>query len=143
MPRLEPKQVQREIEEGNLWPVYWLFGQERMKSRELLKRIRKAALGEPANPLSEETLEGTETGAHRVVEAAQSPSLDGGTRLVVVRDAHALKDTEGLAPLLGARMPAAQVGSVCVFLSKDLDGRKKFSKLLLEKAAVVPCEEVS
>jgi DNA polymerase III delta subunit len=28
-------------------------------------------------------------------------------------------------------------------LSKDLDGRKKFSKLLQDKAAVVPCEEVA
>ena len=32
--------------------------------------------------------------------------------------------------------------SVCVFVSKDLDGRKKFSKMLLEHAAVVPCDDV-
>ena len=31
---------------------------------------------------------------------------------------------------------------VCVFLSKDIDARKKISKLLIESSAVVPCEEV-
>ena len=40
MPKLEPKVIQKELEQGVLWPVYWLYGQERMKSRELFKRIR-------------------------------------------------------------------------------------------------------
>jgi DNA polymerase III delta subunit len=116
-----------------------------MKSRELLKRIRKTALGEEQGgfgAFNEEMLEGTEVTASHVLDAAQSLSLGGGVRLIVVRDAHAIKEAESLSPLLGPAQKKDQLTSVCVFLSKDLDGRKKFSKLLTEKAAVVPCEDV-
>jgi DNA polymerase III delta subunit len=147
MPKLEPKQVQKELESGTLWPVYWLYGQERMKSRELLKRIRKAALGHETAGcgglgFGEETLDGSEAKAAQIVDTAQSLSLGGGIRLVVVRDAHAIKDAEELSALLGKPGKKEELGHVCVFLSKDLDGRKKFSKLLVEKAAVVACEEI-
>ena len=144
MPKLEPKNVQKELDAGQLWPVYWLYGSERMKVRELLKRIRKAAIGEDSQAFWPDTqLEGTEVDAATVVDAVQSPSLGGGLRFVVVRDAHAIKESEALAPLLGPKGKADQMESVVVFISKDLDGRKKFSKVLTEKAAVVPCEEVA
>jgi DNA polymerase III delta subunit len=157
MPKLEPKDVQKELDQGWIWPVYWLYGGERMKARELLKRIRKAvvpagapgmvaegALGGAAGfgAFNEETLEGAETTATAIVESAQSLSLGGGTRFIVVRDAHAVKESESLAPLLGPRAKGAELPHVVVFLAKDLDGRKKFSKQLAEKAAVVSCEEI-
>ncbi len=148
MPKLEPKIIQKELEQGWLWPVYWLYGTERMKSRELLKRIRKAVLGsETASSaglagFGEESLDGNEVDAATVLDAAQSLSLGGGCRLIVVREAHALKESEILATLCSPKAKKGELTSVCVFLSKDLDGRKKFSKILTEKAAVVPCEEV-
>lgn len=131
-----------------IWPVYWLYGTERMKSRELLKRIRKAVLGsETAQTgglagFGEEMLDGNEVDSATVLDAAQSLSLGGGCRFIVVREAHALKETEILAQLCGPKAKKSELTSVCVFLSKDLDGRKKFSKILIDKAAVVPCEEV-
>lgn len=152
MPKLEPKVVQKELDQGQLWPVYWLYGQERMKARELLKRIRKAALGvggasdaPPAilDGLNEETLDATEVDGSAVLDAARSLALGGGLRFIVVREAHALKDAEALEPLMSGRCHADQLSSVCVLLSKDLDARRKFSKTLLEKTAVVPCEEIS
>jgi DNA polymerase III delta subunit len=147
MPRIEPRAVQRELEQGRLWPVYWLFGHERMKSRELLKRIRKTALGSGDGAvllgMAEETFDATEIDSGTILDAALSPSLGGGVRLIVVRDAHALKNPETLDSLFGPSASREEIPSVCVFVSKDLDGRKKFSKTLLEKAAVVPCEEVA
>ncbi len=148
MPKLEPKQVQKELEAGSLWPVYWLYGHERMKSRELFKRIRKAVLGDDAaagglGSLAEESLDGSEVTAGAVVDAARSLSLGGGLKLVVVRDAHAIKEADEMACLLGPPANREALSSVCVFFSKDLDGRKKFSKMLTERAAVVPCEDVA
>jgi len=151
MPRIEPKAIQREIEQGLFWPVYWLHGLERMKSRELLKRLRKAVIGSSSEGLAglgfaEETIDASEVTAEAIVDAAQSPALGGGTRLIIVKDAHALKNPEKLSDLFtekGAEsVPLNSLAYVCVFLSKDLDGRKKFSKTLLEQAAVVPCEAV-
>lgn len=145
MPKLEPKIIQKELEQNQLWPVYWLYGSERMKSRELIKRIRKVALPEEGGALSgmaEENFDGGETDAGSVLEAAQSLSFGGGLRLIIVRDAHAMKNPEQIAELLGPRKPREELGSVCIFLSKDLDQRKKISKFLVEKAAVVPCDEI-
>lgn len=154
MPKLEPKLIQRELEQGQIWPVYWLYGQEKMKSRELLKRIRRAVLGEEDRQaggsllgLSEQVFDAAETSGAAILDAALSPCLTsalggGGVQLIVVRDAHALKDTENLIDLLQPRTKKENLSSVCVFLSKDLDARKKFSKLLIEKAAVIPCEEI-
>jgi len=148
MPKLEPKIIQKELEQGQIWPVYWLYGTERMKSRELLKRIRKAVLGSETSSASglagfgEEMLDGNEVDSATVLDAAQSLSLGGGCRFIVVREAHALKEAEILGALCGPKAKKEELTSVCVFLSKDLDGRKKFSKILTDKAAVVPCEEV-
>jgi DNA polymerase III delta subunit len=149
MPKLEPKAIQKELEQGLLWPVYWLYGLERMKSRELLKRIRAAVLTStsPSMGLSETVLEGSEVEGEEVLEAALSQSLafslESGPSLVVVRDAHAIKNIDALSELLRPRAKKAEIENVCVLIAKDLDGRKKFSKQLLEKAAVVPCEEVA
>lgn len=146
MPKLEPKQVQKELESGKVWPVYWIYGGERMKARELLKRIRKVVLPEGAT-FGEENLDGAEVSGRHVVDAAQTMALGGGLRFVVVRDAHAMKEADAITELLevdgvkGARK-LEELGSVCVFLSKELDGRKKLSKTLIDRGAVVPCEEI-
>ncbi|MEK6579061.1 MAG: hypothetical protein AABZ55_07520 [Bdellovibrionota bacterium] len=149
MPKLEPKQIQKELEQGRFWPVYWLYGAEKMKSRELLKRIKKALIPEAQTTtvgffgMQDECLDASEVECPHIVESAKSPSLSGGLRMIVIRDAHLLKDTDALEELLGPPATRDQIESVCIFISKDLDARKKFSKILVEKAAVVPCDEVA
>jgi DNA polymerase III delta subunit len=78
-----------------------------------------------------------------IVDSVNSVSFGGGIQLVLVRDAHLLKNLEKLAELFGPSQHHLKMASVCVCISKDLDGRKKFSKLLVEKAAVVACEDVA
>ena len=92
--------------------------------------------------MAEETLDGAEIDGSSVVEAAQSPSLGGGLRLIVVRDAHAMKNPEQIRSFWASRKRRKIWRLFAFFLSKDFDQRKKISKLLLEKAAVVPCEDV-
>jgi DNA polymerase III delta subunit len=144
MPKLEPKLIQKELEQDQIWPVYWIYGSEKMKSRELVKRIRKAVLGDEVSVLglSEESMDGPGLEAASVVDAAQSPALGGGTRLIVIRDAHAMKNPDSISELFGPKQSKEKLSSVCVFLSKDFDARKKISKLLAEKAAVIACEEI-
>lgn len=142
MPKLEPKHIQKELEAGKLRPVYWFYGTEAMKSRELLKRIRTRVLGENAGTsvFGETVLDAQDCDVSEVVDAAQSLSLMGGTKFVVVKQAHLLKDPEPLMDLCTSEFMAPGA-SVTVFLSKDLDQRKKFSKFLMDKAACVACEE--
>lgn len=143
MPKLEPKHVQKDLESGRISPLYWIYGGEAMKSRELLKRIKKAVLGEDSNSsFNEMVLDASEVSAFDVLDAAQSLSLGGGVRFVVVKQAHLLKEPEALTPLMGPLVKLSEIQSVVVFLSKDLDQRKKFSKILVDKAIVISCEEV-
>lgn len=162
MAKLGPKEIQKELEQGLLWPFYWIYGAEAMRGRELLNQLRialfgkekfsgqksalssgeNAAAGGLLSVFSEERLDGGAVSVSEILDQAQSLSLGGGPKLVVVRDAHLIKNAEDLEPLFGKRDRKENLSSVCVFFSKDLDGRKKFSKTLVERAAVVACEEI-
>lgn len=143
MPEIKPKEIQKQLESGKIWPVYWLYGEESLKARELLKRIRVALFdSEQINSLREDKLDAASSSTAQVFDSAQSLSMMGGCRLIVIQDAHLLKETEKLEPLLGPAVKKDQLTSCCVFLSKDLDKRKKFSKKLIQKAAVIECEAV-
>lgn len=154
MPKFEPKTIQKDLESGKIWPVYWIYGGEPMKSREITKRIRKAALGLKDDDSSqsdqsfsaafnETHLDAQECDVGTVLDAAQSLALGGGTRFVIVKQAHLLKQPEALERVLGRPAEKGEsLSSVTVLLSKDLDQRKKFSKILIEKAAVVECAEI-
>lgn len=151
MPRLDPKQVQKELEQGRLRPLYYLYGPEGMKVRELERRIARVALGPEEERGTGDlfggggTLDGSspEVTGPRVVEEASSPSLLGGLRWIVVREAQALREPEALAALFGEPAARDALTSVCVLIARELDGRRKFSRRLVEGAAVVHCEEVA
>lgn len=140
MPELQPKNIQKELEEGWLWPVYWFYGEEKMKIRELLKRIQKTISGDTS--LHRESFEGSSASALEIVESAQNLSLLSGIQFLVISEAEDLKDLDSLEPLLGERQSRDKIPWVCVFIAKDLDRRRKFTKLLLQKAAVVPCSPI-
>ena len=147
MPKLEPKQIQQELEKGLIWPFYWIYGPESLKSKELIKRIKKAIFGsetvdDSTASFSIQSFDASDADVYSILDMAQSPSLLGGIRLILIRDAHLLKSAELLVDLLGPARRLSQLEAVCIAVSKDFDARKKFSKALLEKAAVVACEEI-
>lgn len=144
MPKIDPKVIQDELKKGIFWPVYWLYGSEQMKARELFKRIRVSLLGEEeANAFSLELIDGSSMSAHEVVDRANSLSFGGGAKLIFVRDGDDLKDIEALESLFTDPKSKSETQSVVVLLSDSLDQRKKWVKTLTEKAAVVGCEEVA
>jgi DNA polymerase-3 subunit delta len=148
MPKLEPKAIQKELEAGKIRPVYFLYGSERMKSRELLKRIQKVVLnGEAPNDFNIEKWDASEVGAETIIDAAQSLSLMGGTKLVIARAIDEVKNLDPIVDYLkslesGAPATIDDLQCVLVLLSKNFDARKKTSKVISEVAAVVACEEV-
>jgi DNA polymerase III delta subunit len=145
MPKYTPKEIQKEIESGQIWPVYWIFGPERMKARELLKKIQKTVLGETdSNSVHLEKIDATEVSETEIADLALSPGLFGGRKIYLISESHRLSDAEALEGIWGERFALEEnpSASVLIFLSRDLDARKKLSKVLLAKAAVVECEEV-
>ena len=149
MPKLEPKVIQKELEAGKIRPVYFIYGSERMKSRELVKRIQKTVLkGEVPNDFNLEKWDASEVGCETILDAAQSLSLMGGTKLVIARNVEEVKNLDPLVDYLkhldtSEPGPIANFSTVLILLSKNFDARKKTSKTIQEVAAVVACEEVS
>jgi DNA polymerase III delta subunit len=138
--KLDSRQLLQELKDGLGWPVYWIHGTESWRVREACAALSRAWVG--GRSWAEDRLDGGSCSAEDVVASAQSIPLGGGARVVWVRDAHLIRDAEALAGLLGPRGPGAELPWICIFTARDLDGRKKISKLLLEKAAVLACEEV-
>lgn len=132
MPELSPKQIQAELDRGKVRPFYWIYGPERLKIRELRKRIHTAKALPPETPY-----DGATADVHAILDEAKSLGLFSSQKFIVVENAHELDTPEALAPLF------EESDTTCVFISKNLDGRLKFTKTLLENAAVVPCEEVA
>jgi DNA polymerase III delta subunit len=149
MPKIEAKALQKELDSGKVRSVYVLVGPERMKSRELVRRILRAAFqGAEPNAFNLEKLDGGEVGMERVLDAAQALSLSGGVRVILVRNAEEMKSLDPLAEFIKDQPPSVPVSpeelpSILVLMAKAFDGRKKASKVILEGAAVTECEEVS
>jgi len=147
MPKMEPKAVQKDLEKGMVSNLYWLFGPERMKARELTQRIIRRVLGDAKGELNEtlnvEKCDGAECTAAEVLDRAQGMSLFGGKRVVWVRNAEALKGLDDWMNLDCVVRPVDEVDSVLILWSKGFDGRKKIFKHLQNKAVVVECTEVS
>jgi len=148
MPRIEAKQIQKELESGKLRPAYWIFGPERMKARELLRRIQKAAFGDDKpNDFNFEKHDGGDSEISTILDAAQGFSLMGGTKVILVRNAEELKQQDLLVDFFESipshdPADAADVSNVVVFISKNFDARKKATKKIQELVATIPCEEV-
>jgi len=138
--RIEPKQLQQELKQGLVWPVYWIYGEESYRVREVCSLLSRTLVGD--QKWAEDRIEGSQARASDVLASFQSIPLGGGIRVVWVRDAQLIKEPEELAEMLGPRQPVQDVPAVCIFVAKDLDGRRKFSKLLVEKAAVIGCDAV-
>lgn len=139
MPRLEPKAIQKELQSDKIRSVYWIYGPEAMKIDELIKKIRHHVVGDARNSLAEERLDGSEVHASAILDSARTPAFFGQGKLLIIHQAHQIKELERLEPLL----QETDLPSTCVFVAKDLDGRKKFSKKLLASAAVVECSAVA
>ena len=149
MPKIEPKLIQKELDGGKIRPVYWIHGPERMKARELIRRIQRTVLGDaPVNDFNFEKLDASEVGIETVIDAAQSFSLMGGIKLLLVRNAEELKNLDPLVDYL-KQLPStdpvapSELSNVVVFVSKGFDGRKKTSKAIQDLAVTLLCEEVS
>jgi DNA polymerase-3 subunit delta len=149
MPKIEAKLIQKELDAGKVRPVYWIYGPERMKIRELSKKVQKAVLGEAAsNDFNFEKLDASEVGVETIVDASQSFSLMGGIKLLVVRNAEEIKNLDPIVDFLKhlpstQPVPVSELSNVTVFISKGFDGRKKASKAIQDLAVTVQCEEVA
>lgn len=144
MPKVDLFQLKKEIQgrPQRKRPLYWIYGGESWLVRQAVQAIRGWVLGDPIesqarSALNEERLDAADLGtAHAVVDLLAAPSLFGGSRLIVIQDAHQLSDLEVLLDV------PMDLPSVAILISKEWDQRKKFSKAFVEHGLVVACEDI-
>jgi DNA polymerase-3 subunit delta len=116
--------------------VFAILGPDSFLAEEALERIVDAALGEERAE-SLQVLRGDETSWPRILDAARMGSLFADRRVVVVRNAEALK---GPDDDLVAYLQDPTPGVALVFMAAKPDKRRSAWKKLLDKAEAISAE---
>jgi DNA polymerase III subunit delta len=125
-----------DIKKKPLSPVYLFTGEERFLVDKAVEEVIHTLFGrEPPDPFRFESLRASETPVQAVIAAARTPSLIGGTRLVLVKDTELFKDAdlEQLAAYAAHPAPSSHLVLV-VSATGKIDGRKKHWKTLRQSA---------
>ncbi len=122
-------------------PVYLLVGDQDLLRELAAKKLQSAVVGEmPSSfsPFNYERFDGESGDASRIVMSANMMPLLGGRRLIVVKRASGLVESD---PALQAYVEDPNPATVLVLdLDKKPDGRRKGWKDLEKKVAVVACD---
>jgi DNA polymerase III subunit delta len=124
------RSLRRELAAGRIDPVYLVFGDEAFLKEEAAQRIREAVLGSDSEAASWNLtlLEGASCSVTDILDAARSLPMFSSRRLVWVKDAERLRESEpeGLQEYLKAPSPSA-----CVLLSAG-SGKPDFRKTIFK-----------
>jgi len=124
-------------EQGRFGTVHVIVGSERVFIDRAVSGLRRASVAQ-GDGWNEELFQGKGGSASRVIDAARTLPMLGGTRFVLVRGFHELADKE-LERL--AEYVQAPVDSCCLVLTAEkADGRSKLMKLAKQKGYLVEAQ---
>jgi DNA polymerase-3 subunit delta len=136
-------ELTRQLASGAPAPIYLVVGAEAFLRETAVVAIREAVLGPDAasgGAFNADLVHGDETDAREILGLCGTLPVFAERRLVVVRDAGALRvqETERLLPYLDA-----PVETTCLVLTGEkVDGRIMFFKALKKTAVTVDCESL-
>src|SRR6266850_700798 len=82
---------QQDLKTGNIAPVYLLEGEEAYFHDEAIRLLEKSAVPEGARAMNREAVRGGEISLIALLDLARTYPMGSGRRLIVVRDADALR----------------------------------------------------
>ncbi len=131
---LTAEDVVRDVRAGRVAPVYYLMGEEDYYINELSDFLVNTLLKEEERDFNLDIVYGADTGIAQVVELAQAYPMMADRRVVVVREAQALRSLDALDDYL--QKPNGS--TVLVFCHKHglLDKRKAVAKKLMKVGVV-------
>ena len=128
-------QLAQNLEKNEIAPIYFFYGEESFLIEDAVSRVTHAALGDGLKDFNFDLfyLEQAEVG--RVRDVIETLPMMTERRVVVLKDAHLLKDSaaEQLYPVITSPVQTSTV----VWTALKIDKRKKFFKLLLENAVTI------
>jgi DNA polymerase-3 subunit delta len=136
MSALTRPQLERSLKEGNVRPLYLLIGVESYLRDQAARAIADEALRETLlREFNDSRFSLASGNVQEAIAAAEQLPMMSATRVVRITDFGKLREAEEEVLIHYLKRPAES--SVVIFVADDLDKRKKLTKELLDKCAVV------
>ncbi|MBN1283122.1 MAG: DNA polymerase III subunit delta [Proteobacteria bacterium] len=141
MPRIDVTELDKEIRQGKLRPVYVVVGEEPYLAQAALASIREAAGSGGAEV---HTFAAQEARPDEVIGLLRNLSLLGSRPMVVIRDGEALTKERkaSMAEALADYIASPIDSSVLVITAEKMDGRSRLMQLAAKSGAVVECRRL-
>lgn len=130
-----PQRLNDTISRGDIYPLYFLYGDETFLIEESVAALEYATIGEGMRDFNLNTFYGSENEASRIRDAAETLPMMSPVRLVIVKDAQDLSEKQWDLLMGLIDEPVPTTAFVCV--ANKIDKRKKYIKRFQEKGVVV------
>lgn len=132
---IDAQKFYRDLEKGQLAPLYFLFGEEPYLLNQSVERFKFAVLNEGAIDFNYSLFYASDADIGTVRDAVETLPMMAPRRLVILKEAQELNDKEWtqLEPLIDNAVDS----TVFVILATRVDKRKKQIRALLDKAECV------
>ncbi|PIQ97865.1 MAG: DNA polymerase III subunit delta [Nitrospinae bacterium CG11_big_fil_rev_8_21_14_0_20_56_8] len=134
-----PDAAIRDIDQGRVAPVYFLYGEERFLQREILDALERKLVAPDNREFNLEHFEARDTSVADWIGSSKTLSFFGGTKLVVVRDLHekTLEPEEADRLVEYAQSPGPD--ACLVITAEKVDKKRKWVKSLVAIPGAVEC----
>lgn len=131
----DPPKLYKDLETKKFHPIYFLFGDEPYLLNQCTLRFKYSVLDESTTDFNYSLFYAADAEVGTIKDAVETLPVFTSHRLVILKNAHELKDSEllQLEPLLENPVPS----TVFVILAEKVDKRKRAIKLLLDHAFCV------
>jgi len=140
------KDLDQSLKQGQIEPVYFLYGEETYLRDGAARQIAEAALtGTLLREFNDSSFDLVTDDIRDAIAAAEQLPLMSDRRVVVVKSLNRLEGRKKFDDVEEGDSPAAQIlmdylarpvpTSVVIFTSSDIDKRRKYAKMLLGTAA--------
>ncbi len=126
------------LKKGEFAPLYCLFGEESFLADRAWHEVVDALVPEGMRDFNLSIFDGADCDVARVRDAIETLPMMSPNRVVVVQNAHQLKDKEW--ELLQPFIDKPLQGSVLVCVANKIDKRKRHWKKLLEAGVALECK---
>lgn len=132
---MSPQELFREINRGNLLPLYYFWGPEKWLIDEALKKLEEKTINPATRDFNREVLDGREDGAEAILASLQVFPIRSPWRMVIIRNSDWTwkKTTSSFSDYFHNPNPR----TCAVFVGEKTDQRTKFFQALEEKGAVI------
>jgi DNA polymerase-3 subunit delta len=136
MSALSKQDLHRGLKQGEIRPLYLLFGVETYLRDLAVRAIKDAALKDSAlREFNEGSFSLTNTDVQQMIASAEQLPMMSPRRVVIVRDFAKLREADEEALMRYIARPVES--SVVIFVADELDKRRKLSKTLLDVCLAV------